>query len=140
MADGKYGRNLKAAVAQLHGMPRKTGLHRVMCKCEQCAPGESTCDCTACEKARAGVCLTCGATNEPHDRIAEALAALGAKDATNYERVQAAGLILSRPCCTSSSSAPDLEPEPNQSRRDSTDSARRPGEKVLPPLRGQRWP
>jgi hypothetical protein len=64
-------------------------------------------------------------------QIAEALAALGAKDATNYERVQAAGLILSRPGSTSRQSAPDTVPWPNSARRDTTDSARRPGETVV---------
>lgn len=46
----------------------------------------------------------------------------------------------SHPCSTSSSSAPDPVPEPDTLAGTVTDSARRPGEKVLPAKRGQRWP
>ncbi len=128
--DGRYGRNVRDAVAELHGTPRAIGMHLVRCLCEQCKPGAGHCGCASCQKVRAGVCLTCGDTSEPLARIAEALAALGAKDASNYERVQAAGLILSRPCSTSSRCAPDSEPRPN-SPAGSTDSARLPGGKVV---------
>lgn len=49
---------IRDAVAHLHALP--LGMHRVMCRCERHAPGESNCTCPTCVAVREGRCPACG--------------------------------------------------------------------------------